>query len=226
MNFYLVDPNNNYVECMDKNFTGSRVPTLYGQDVKIGSTIVNDDVTYTIIGTAYGNADCGGLGSSQGISTLSGSVTIPSTMLYASRNFLRAQYNVTNLIIPVDSQLESFGECSLMGCGNILTLDIPATVTTILYGFFSAYQATSSHLSNTTTIYLRSSTMIDAYDLTNGFYILFNPNQTSYTDHFVKGTKGTKDGIVYVPANLVDIYRANKDWQAMLADINMIQPIE
>jgi hypothetical protein len=30
---------------------------------------------------------------------------------------------------------------------------------------------------------------------------------------------------LYVPANLVDTYRTNSDWIAMIADVNMIQPI-
>jgi hypothetical protein len=210
MIFYLVDPNNNYVEFMDNNFNSNKNPGLNGNNIKIGSTIVNNGTTYTIIGSAYGNGDCGGLGSSQVNSTLSGQLTIPSTMLYISRNFIRGQKNITQLIIPADSQLESIGECSLMGCTGIQTLDIPASVTTIFYGFFSQYN--SDVASTTTHIYFRSPKMIYARDIqSENYYIFYSPGSTAYTDHFIKGTKGTKDGILYVPANLVDTYRTNSD---------------
>ncbi len=114
----------------NNDYTGHYGGGLKYVDVQIPSTIIYNDVEYTV--TAIGDDafyDCES-------SILMSSVTIPSTVTYIGKNAFWKCTNLTSVTIP--SSVTTIGGYAFYGSSNLATVTIPNSVTSIGNDAFEA----------------------------------------------------------------------------------------
>ena len=125
---------------------------------------------------------------------------------------------INNLVIPADTQLESFDSYSLRSVRNE-SLSIPATVTSL---------GTRLFWQNSSVKYLTINSNVDipsmAFYVTNFTSITLNVTEVIglSTAGNVSNVQYLADTIIYVPANLVESFKAAPGWSSIAANIQAI----
>jgi hypothetical protein len=143
LSFQVDDPVLNTVVCYDSGLhtqdtdpVSSPILQFKAHNFVIGSKVVYNTVTYTVVGLKgagsdySNNRDFGAFGSgadSSGtnLGLLTGTVTFPKTFKYIEKNAFRRQNNITRVYF--NEGLTSIGEAAFYQCNNLTAISLPST---------------------------------------------------------------------------------------------------
>ena len=146
------------------------------------------------------------------------SASFPNATTVGKNAFNRASA-LTNLQLP---QATVLNESALTSCTKLVSVEFPKVRTVYRYVF--------QYCSLLESIDFHDATYIAAYAFQNcnalksvtirsqTICTLVNKNAFEYCTHFTS----TKDGYIYVPANLVDAYKSNTNWGTYASQIRAI----